>query len=114
MCSADFLVTSKGTVKLGDFGLTRVYDANLDSNQSMSHQVATRQYRAPELLFASRRYDQAVDVWSCAVIIVELINLLPLFPGNNDIDQMYKVFQTMGSPTVDVWPVCGSVYCPFI
>ncbi len=99
------MITSKGVVKLGDFGLTRVYDANIDANLSMSHQVATRQYRAPELLFASHHYTQSVDVWSCAVIIVELMTLLPLFPGNNDIDQMFRVFQVMGSPTIDVWPV---------
>ena len=72
---------------------------------AMSHQVATRHYRAPELLFASRNYDYAVDTWSLAVVMFELLTLQTLFPGSNDIDQMFRVFQVMGSPTPDRWPV---------
>ena len=72
---------------------------------AMSHQVATRHYRAPELLFASRSYDYAVDMWSLAVVMFELLTLQTLFPGSNDIDQMFRVFQVMGSPTPDKWPV---------
>jgi serine/threonine protein kinase len=71
----------------------------------MSHQVATRQYRAPELLFASRTYNEKVDIWSIAVVKIELILLRTLFPSHNDIDQMSKVFQVVGSPTPDRWPV---------
>mmetsp|Transcript_348 Transcript_348/g.479 ORF Transcript_348/g.479 Transcript_348/m.479 type:complete len:363 (+) Transcript_348:37-1125(+) len=99
---ANYLLSASGCVKLGDFGLARVYDHN--SGASMSHQVATRQYRAPELLFASRHYTPAVDIWSAAVVMAELATLQPLFPGNNDIDQMFRVFQVLGSPTPDVWP----------
>lgn len=99
---ANILVTKCGTLKLGDFGLARVFDPN--SSASLSHQVSTRWYRAPELLFASRHYTAAVDVWSAGVVVAELISLSPLFPGSNDIDQLYRVFQIMGSPSVDVWP----------
>lgn len=60
-------------MKLGDFGLARIYDAQ--SGEPLSHQVATRQYRAPELLFASRSYTPAVDVWSAAVVMAELATL---------------------------------------
>ncbi len=73
--------------------------------KDLSHQVATRWYRAPELLFASRTYDFSSDMWSVGVVFAEMLALLPLFPGSNDIDQMYRVFQIMGSPTEDVWPV---------
>lgn len=110
---ADLLLTSSGVVKLADFGLARVYDVTEGGVGSMSHQVATRQYRAPELLFASRRYNFAVDVWSAAVVIIELTTLKTLFPGNNDIDQLFRVFQVMGSPTVERWPVSsgsGMIY----
>ncbi len=100
----DFLVSkSSGVLKLADFGLARVHISN--DPDSLSHQVSTRQYRAPELLFASRHYDTAIDMWGFAVICVELMTLRPLFPGNNDIDQMYRVFQVMGCPTPDRWPV---------
>jgi serine/threonine protein kinase len=98
---ANILVTRSGTLKLGDFGLARVYDPA--SSASLSHQVSTRWYRAPELLFASRHYTPAVDVWSAAVVVAELFTLSPLFPGSNDIDQLYRVFQIMGSPSTDVW-----------
>lgn len=69
----DLLLSSNGVVKLGDFGLARIYEAN--EGASMSHQVATRQYRAPELLYASRHYTLAVDIWSAAVVMAELISL---------------------------------------
>lgn len=98
---ANLLLSSSGILKLGDFGLARIFDSN--STASMSHQVSTRQYRAPELLYASRHYTCAIDVWGIAVVMVELISLQPLFPSNNDIDQMYRVFQLMGSPTPDRW-----------
>lgn len=57
------------------------------------------------VLFAARRYTTAVDMWSIAVIMAELLLLAPLFPGTNDIDQMYKVFQIMGSPSPENWKV---------
>jgi cell cycle related kinase len=75
----DILLSRSGQIKIADFGLARVYDAN--DKSPLSHQVATRWYRAPELLFASRYYDQGVDMWSVAVVICELIMLHPLFPG---------------------------------
>ena len=98
----NILLTAQGTVRLGDFGLARALPK--DFAGSLSHQVATRWYRAPELLFASRRYNTAVDIWSIGVVTVELLLLSPLFPGNNDIDQLYRVFQIMGSPNLQSWP----------
>lgn len=68
-------------------------------------QVSTRWYRAPEILFASRHYSLAVDIWSAGAVIAELFSLFPLFPGSNDIDQIYRVFQVMGSPSPDTWEV---------
>ena len=59
----------------------------------MSHQVATRWYRAPELLFGARHYDAAVDIWGVGAVFVELLNLNPLCPGRSDIDQLYRVLQ---------------------
>ncbi len=53
-------------------------------------QVATRWYRAPELLYGARRYTEGVDLWAVGCILGELLNSSPLFPGENDIDQAKK------------------------
>lgn len=103
---ANILISRDGIAKIGDFGLARLYDAS--SSQSMSHQVSTRWYRAPELLFASRHYSSAVDVWSTGAVVAEIFSLCPLFPGVNDLDQMFRVFQVMGTPSLDTWPVIAS------
>lgn len=98
---SNILLSVSGSLKLGDFGLARVLDKNYGS---LSHQVATRWYRAPELLYASTNYDFGVDVWAAGAVLAELMLLAPLFPGKNDIDQMFKVFQIMGSPNTETWP----------
>jgi cell cycle related kinase len=104
--SLDFLITNYGTVKLADFGLARIYNPQwMKGAEKLSHQVSTRQYRAPELLYASRTYNEKVDIWSIAVIMIELILLKTLFPSHNDIDQMCRVFQIVGSPSPANWPV---------
>lgn len=101
---SNVLLSADGQIKLADFGLARVIISHDKANGSLSHQVATRWYRPPELLFASRSYTFSADVWSAGVVIGELFALRPLFPGINDIDQMFRVFQVLGSPTPDVWP----------
>jgi serine/threonine protein kinase len=120
---SNILLSSTGIVKLADFGLARVLtsvpsqasvgpEAAMDAPSptstraahDLSHQVATRWYRPPELLFASRNYTFSADIWSAGAVIAELFALKPMFPGANDIDQMFRVFQVMGSPTVECWP----------
>ncbi|KAG2901330.1 hypothetical protein PC114_g13191 [Phytophthora cactorum] len=64
--------------------------------RSYSHQVATRWYRAPELLFGSRHYDTAVDTWAVGTVFAELLRPTPLFAGQNDLDQIFQVIQVLG------------------
>jgi cell cycle related kinase len=45
-----------------------------------------RWYKAPEILFGSKNYNEKVDIWSLACIFAELLDMCPLFPGTNDID----------------------------
>lgn len=99
---ANMLFDNKGNLKLADFGLARVHEK--DAGASYSHEVATRWYRAPELLFGARRYNQAVDIWAVGCVFGELLNRSPLFPGENDIDQLYRVQQSLGTPTLQTWP----------
>lgn len=73
------MITNQGVLKIVDFGLARIYSKN-EKERQYSHQVATRWYRAPELLYGSRDYTPAVDLWAVGCIFVELLNRCPLFP----------------------------------
>jgi len=99
---ANLLIDSSGQLKIADFGLARVMVK--EGERLYSHQVATRWYRAPELLYGARQYDESVDLWSVGCIFGEMLNHSPLFPGENDIDQLCIVMRTLGTPTEDSWP----------
>ncbi len=80
-------------------------DQLLQQDPNYSHEVATRWYRSVELLYGSRSYGFGVDVWACGCVCAELLNGgSPLFPGSNDIDQLYRVLSLRGSPTEGNWP----------
>ncbi|KAJ7317506.1 hypothetical protein JRQ81_003668 [Phrynocephalus forsythii] len=87
---------------LKDFGLARVFTH--DGERLYSHQVATRWYRAPELLYGARKYDEGVDLWAVGCIFAELLNNSPLFPGENDIEQLCCVLRVLGTPNQKIWP----------
>ncbi|KAI9006191.1 kinase-like domain-containing protein [Gaertneriomyces semiglobifer] len=118
---ANLLLTAGGVIKLADFGLARPFGTKTrkepislnteaeSEGRVYSHRVATRWYRAPELLYGSRTYDHTVDLWSLGCIFYELLTLTPLFPGSNDIDQLYRVLSTLGTPTDATWPSLKSL-----
>ncbi|KAL7419283.1 Serine/threonine protein kinase [Cryptotrichosporon argae] len=84
-------------VKLADFGLAR----RIDSAPPYTEYVSTRWYRAPEVLLRSTEYSAPVDMWALGTILAEMINLKPLFPGATEIDQVYRICDTLGDPTPD-------------
>lgn len=65
-----------------------------DSTHPYSHQVATRWYRAPELLYGSKIYTSAIDMWSVGCIFAEMINSSPLFPVRKHVGIHSKIFTT--------------------
>lgn len=77
MKPANLLISKEGILKIADLGLARLFGDN--ENRPYSHQVATRWYRAPELLYSARNYTQAVDLWSVGCILGELLNNSPVF-----------------------------------
>ncbi|NP_001089767.1 uncharacterized protein LOC734831 [Xenopus laevis] len=99
---ANLLISSTGQLKIADFGLARVFSS--ERGRLYSHQVATRWYRAPELLYGARKYDEGVDLWAVGCIFGELLNGSPLFPGENDIEQLCCVLRTLGTPNPKTWP----------
>jgi serine/threonine protein kinase len=98
------LIDVSGRVKLADFGLARVLQ-NLNP-QHYTHEVVTLWYRAPELLLGKREYSMSVDTWSIGCIFAELCCRKPLFPGDSEIDQLFRIFRCLGTPTEDLWPGC--------
>ncbi|SCU96948.1 LAFA_0G08966g1_1 [Lachancea sp. 'fantastica'] len=97
----NLLLALDGQLKLADFGLAR----NMGSPQeSLTSNVVTRWYRAPELLFGARHYTGAVDIWSVGIIFAELMLRIPYLPGKDDIDQIDVTFRALGTPTDRDWP----------
>ncbi|KAI7900432.1 kinase-like domain-containing protein [Cokeromyces recurvatus] len=86
--------TGKPIIKLADFGLAREFL----SSPPYTEYVSTRWYRAPEILLRSTEYSASVDLWAIGTIFAELINLEPLFPGESEIDQIYRICSVLGSP----------------
>ncbi len=88
------------SLKLCDFGFARVMPSPGSSRaNALTDYVATRWYRAPELLLGSTDYTPAVDIWSIGCIMGELADGQPLFPGESDIDQLYVIQQGIGPMT---------------
>ncbi|CAN4128401.1 unnamed protein product [Withania somnifera] len=88
-------------LKLADFGLARAFGIPV---RTFTHEVVTLWYRAPEILLGSRHYSTPVDVWSVGCIFAEMVNQRPLFPGDSEIDELFKIFSVMGTPNEDTWP----------
>lgn len=97
----NLLVNSQGVLKIADFGLAKMYGS---PNRLNTHQVVTRWYRAPELLFGARHYGVGVDMWAVGCILAELLLRVPFLPGESDLDQLTRIFQTLGTPTEETWP----------
>ncbi|ESU10137.1 cell division control protein 2 [Fusarium graminearum PH-1] len=97
----NLLIDKEGNLKLADFGLARAFGVPL---RSYTHEVVTLWYRAPEVLLGGRQYSTGVDMWSVGTIFAEMCSRKPLFPGDSEIDEIFKIFRTLGTPDEDAWP----------
>lgn len=84
-------------VKIADFGSAR----EIASNPPFTEYVSVRWYRAPEVLLLSCNYSAPVDMWGLGTVLAEIVNLKPLFPGSGQMDQIAKLCETLGDPSVD-------------
>jgi len=94
----NLLVNSNCDLKICDFGLARVDDPENQDRCIMSSYIATRWYRAPEVILGRRRYTKGVDMWSVGCILAELIGRKPLFPGRDSFHQITLITSIIGTP----------------
>ncbi|KAK1562794.1 hypothetical protein Q3G72_017202 [Acer saccharum] len=85
------------TVKIPDFGYP-------GTDRTLTPKVGTLWYKSPEILFGSRDYSTAVDVWSIGCIFAEMLNQKPLFSAKDETQQLHQIFSLFGAPTETTWP----------
>jgi renal tumor antigen len=85
-------------LKLADFGSCR----GIYSKQPFTEYISTRWYRAPECLLTDGYYNYKMDIWGVGCVFFEIMSLYPLFPGNNELDQIHKIHNIMGTPPTEL------------
>jgi len=103
MKPANLLLNSECLMKVADFGLARsLVDHPLEDgtkeNPSLTDYVATRWYRAPEILAGSQTYGTAVDLWSLGCIFGEMLGGKPVFDGKSTLNQFERIVEVLGMP----------------
>eukprot|EP00039_Didymoeca_costata_P019160 m.336468 g.336468 ORF g.336468 m.336468 type:complete len:353 (+) comp17860_c0_seq1:231-1289(+) len=93
--------TTTCDLRVCDFGLARVFDPSHDHTGHMTEYVATRWYRAPEVMLQAKSYTKAMDIWSVGCILAEMLNNRPLFPGKNYVEQLNLIISIIGKPAAD-------------
>jgi len=93
----NLLLNTTCDLKICDFGLARISDPEHDHTGFLTEYVATRWYRAPEIMLNSKGYSKAIDVWSVGCILAEMINNRPIFPGKHYLDQLNLILSVVGS-----------------
>jgi serine/threonine protein kinase len=74
-------------------------------------QMVSLWYRPPEMLLGVRNYSEAADIWSVGCVFAEMLRGTPLFTGASQIEQLFLIFEALGTPTEDSWP--GVTAAPF-
>ncbi|KAK9765492.1 mitogen activated protein kinase [Basidiobolus ranarum] len=99
---SNLLLNANCDLKICDFGLARSASFNEESNGGfLTEYVATRWYRAPEIMLSFKEYTKAIDVWSVGCILAEMLSGKPLFPGRDYHHQLTLILDVLGTPTME-------------
>ena len=114
----NILIHKTKILKLCDFGLARTFSLPINT---LTHEVMTLWYRAPEILLNQDKYSPVVDIWSAGHVIATMIQGDAIWRGENEIDMIFRIFRygsyiplrssTLGTPTEEMWP--GVTKLPF-
>uniref|UniRef100_A0A8C3P042 Mitogen-activated protein kinase 7 n=1 Tax=Cyanoderma ruficeps TaxID=181631 RepID=A0A8C3P042_9PASS len=106
---SNLLVNENCELKIGDFGMARGLGADpRQAKAFLTEYVATRWYRAPELLLSLHRYSRAIDMWSVGCIFAEMLGRRQLFPGRNYVHQLQLIMAVLGTPPAGVMAAIGA------
>lgn len=83
-------------VKIADYGLAR----HVTNKNPYTAYVSTRWYRSPEILLRQSSYARPVDVWAFGCVALEVATFRPLFPGSDEMDQIWKILEVLGTPFI--------------
>src|SRR5690606_7684387 len=97
---SNLLYNNRGQLKLADFGLARSFSRPA---KPMTNKVVTLWYRAPELLLGAQHYGPPIDAWAAGCILAELLTYKPLFPSNEEMEQLERIFKVLGAPNERIW-----------
>lgn len=98
---SNLLLNANCDLKVCDFGLARSVRTAEQETGFMTEYVATRWYRAPEIMLTFKQYTKAIDVWSVGCILAEMLSGRPLFPGRDYHHQLTLILDILGTPTLD-------------
>jgi len=101
---SNLLLNSECLAKVADFGLARSIafsEKEAARHPVLTDYVATRWYRAPEILLGSTDYTKGVDLWSVGCILGELLGGKPMFPGTSTMNQLDRIIELTGRPSAE-------------
>ena len=107
---SNLLLNSDCHIKVCDFGLCRSVAESAGPAPVLTDYVATRWYRAPEILLGSTRYTRGVDMWAVGAILGEMINGRPVFPGTSTMNQIERIVEVTNMPTPEDIAAIASPY----
>jgi len=92
------ILISGELVKLADLGSCR----GTFGEHPYTEYISTRWYRSPECLMTDGYYDQKMDIWGAGCVMFEILTLVPLFPGKNELDMIHRIHNILGTPSQNV------------